>query len=247
LKAGHRGPILSVSRRGQLPRSHAATRPLVIAGDDIPLHAPMSTLFAWARSLARHATWQGGTWRDAVDGIRPHVRSIWRQLPVDERARFLRHAALWWDVHRHRMPPASEIIVSKTISAGQLILQRGAFLGAVRLADGRLAARIRAKGADAAGFVPAERIIDCRGIRRDPEPTASLLVANLLASGGARVDPLRIGLDVDTHCRVIDRNGHPSPRILAIGPASRAAFWEITAIPDIRDQVARLASDLAIR
>ena len=29
--------------------------------------------------------------------------------------------------------------------------------------------------------------------------------------------------------------------LFAIGPVSRAAFWEITAIPDIREQVAALA------
>lgn len=58
----------------------------------------------------------------------------------------------------------------------------------------------------------------------------------------ARIDPLRIGLDVSPDCRVIDRAGRPSPRLRAIGPTSRAAFWKITAIPDIREQTARLAA-----
>lgn len=65
-------------------------------------------------------------------------------------------------------------------------------------------------------------------------------IADLLSSGQARIDPLRISLDVTGDCEVIARNGVPSRRLYAIGPAARAAFWEITAIPDIRDQVARL-------
>jgi uncharacterized NAD(P)/FAD-binding protein YdhS len=43
---------------------------------------------------------------------------------------------------------------------------------------------------------------------------------------------------------VIAANGCASGRLYAVGPVSRAAFWEITAIPDIREQVAALAARL---
>ena len=59
------------------------------------------------------------------------------------------------------------------------------------------------------------------------------------------MDVLRVGLEVTGDCHLIDRDGHPSDRILAIGPVSRAAFWEITAIPDIRVQVAAVAARIA--
>jgi uncharacterized NAD(P)/FAD-binding protein YdhS len=49
---------------------------------------------------------------------------------------------------------------------------------------------------------------------------------------------LRIGIEVDAHCAVLDRDGRPSRRLFAIGPMSQAAFWEIVAVPDIRLQVA---------
>jgi uncharacterized NAD(P)/FAD-binding protein YdhS len=246
LKAGHRGEILSVSRRGQLPRAHQPTKPLPLSQSDIPLGAPISLMMAWARDLARRAEQQGGTWRDAVDGIRPHLRSIWQALPPVERARFLRHGATWWDVHRHRLPPASEQALRQALTSGQLILQRGAFRGALRAPDAGPLARIWLPGQKTEVLVAAACILDCRGIRRDPEANASPLVADLLARGRARVDPLRIGLDVDETCRILDRTARPSPRLFAIGPVSRTAFWEITAIPDIRDQVATLAAELAI-
>ncbi|GAB1478966.1 FAD/NAD(P)-binding protein [Paracoccaceae bacterium] len=245
LKSGHRGEILSLSRRGQLPRAHTATTPLSLSPGDIPLGAPMGRLLAWARGLAARAEQKGGTWRDAVDGIRPHVRSIWRALPAAERARFLRHAATWWDVHRHRMPPASEAEIRRALASGQLVLQRAAFLGAEAGGPQGRRLTLRPKGADAPVTLDAARVIDCRGIRRDPETHASPLMADLLARGHARIDPLRIGLDITGDCRVIDRAGSPSQRLYAIGPASRAAFWEITAIPDIREQAARLATGLA--
>jgi uncharacterized NAD(P)/FAD-binding protein YdhS len=43
---------------------------------------------------------------------------------------------------------------------------------------------------------------------------------------------------------VVDRSGRPSQRLFAIGPAARAAVWEITAIPEIRAQRAHLADRL---
>lgn len=244
LKAGHCGEILSVSRRGLLPRSHAPTAPLPIGLADVPLGAPVSALAGWIRGLARQAERRGGTWRDAVDGVRPHVKVIWRRLPPAERARFLRHAATWWDVHRHRIPPASDAVIHDAILAGQLRLQRGVFQRALRRPDGSLAARIVPLPGAAVLDIPAALIIDCRGIRRDPARHASQLLSRLLARGAARIDRLNVGLDVDLSCRLVGRKGDPSARLFAIGPASRAAFWEITAIPDIREQTTSLAADL---
>ncbi len=246
LRAGHTGPILSLSRRGLLPRDHTATKPMQLDNKHLPRGASASTLLAWARGLARAAVAQGGTWRDAVDGIRPHVATLWRGLPTPERARFLRHAATWWDVHRHRIPPQSQAAVHQAILDGQLTIRKAAFQDAVARPEGGFFAYIRPYGSTGSEAITAARIIDCRGIRRDPETNATPLVKSLLAQKAARIDPLRIGLEVDAQCRLIRQNGTASSRIHVIGPASRAAFWEITAIPDIREQVARLAAEVAV-
>ncbi|MDP3341884.1 FAD/NAD(P)-binding protein [Frigidibacter sp.] len=246
LKAGHRGEILCVSRRGQLPRTHRPTKPLALTLAEIPLGAPMTVLIGWARGLARQAEQQGGTWRDAVDGIRPHVKAIWRNLPLAERSRFLRHAATWWDVHRHRIPPASEATLQQAMATGQMRVMRGSFLRAERLPGGQAGARILPSGSATPLILPATLIFDCRGIRRDPARHASPLIADLLRRGSARVDPLNIGLDVGSSCRLLGKDDWASGKLFAIGPVSRAAFWEITAIPDIREQTSRLAAVLAL-
>lgn len=244
LSRGHKGEIVVMSRRSQLPRVHAQSQPLPIAADQLPLGAPVSVLMAWLRGLVRQAQAQGGTWRDAVDGLRPHLRAIWRALPEAERARFLRHAAPWWEVHRHRLPLESAAPINRALRTGRLRLVAGAFLGAGHDAQGRLVARWRPRGERQARDLPAARITDCRGIRRDPETNATPLIADLLGTGRARIDPLRLGLDVASDCAIIAADGRPDPRLRAIGPVSRAAFWEITAIPDIREQTAVLAADM---
>lgn len=246
LKAGHKGEILAVSRRTLLPRTHAPSSPLPIGLGDIPLGAPMSVLMDWLRCLARRAEQRGGTWRDAIDGVRPHIKSIWRSLPPVERARFLRHAATLWDVHRHRIPPASAAIIDGALSSGQLRLLRGAFQSASRAHNGTATMNIRTSGSGENTKLDAGIVFDCRGIRRDPARHASPLIAGLLASGAARIDPLNIGLDVDLSSRLISASGKASDRLFAIGPVSRAAFWEITAIPDIRDQTQKLAATLIV-
>jgi uncharacterized NAD(P)/FAD-binding protein YdhS len=63
----------------------------------------------------------------------------------------------------------------------------------------------------------------------------------------ARPDPLGIGIDVDDNCAIIDRAGRASEVLYGVGPLTRAAFWEIMAVPDIRVQCAELAAHLRAR
>lgn len=244
-KSGHRGEIIAVSRRGLLPRSHAPCHAMPIAENEVPLGAPISVLLGWVRGLADRATQQGGTWRDAIDGIRPYASAIWRALPREDRSRFLRHAVIWWDVHRHRIPPASDEIIRAARADGQLKLQRGKFVGTGASPDGDQVARVVCRETGEELAIPAGAIFDCRGRLSDSGRRRSSLMADLLDQGQARIDPLKIGLDVDLSCRVLNGQGEPSDRILAVGPASRSAFWEMTAMPDIRQQTARLAGELA--
>jgi uncharacterized NAD(P)/FAD-binding protein YdhS len=67
----------------------------------------------------------------------------------------------------------------------------------------------------------------------------------LLARGAARPDPLGIGLDIDEEYSLIDASSRRSNRVRAIGPLTRAAFWECIAIPDIRAQCGDLAELIA--
>ncbi len=60
----------------------------------------------------------------------------------------------------------------------------------------------------------------------------------------ASPDPLRLGLAVDLDSRLIDAAGQVHDDLVAIGPLTRSAFWESTAVPDIRVQVAEVAKRL---
>lgn len=240
LEAGHRGGMLAISRRGLIPRDHLEAPPRAVTlTNDVPVGEGPATLARWLRRIAADEVAAGGDWRGIVDAVRPEVQTLWRAMPEAGRRTFLRHGAVWWDVHRHRMPPSSRARLDEAVTGGLFRLQRARLR---ELGEG-WARLVQPGGAEVE--VATAAVIDCRGIRLDPERSASPLVAGLLASGQARIDPLRLGLDVTPQGAVIARDGTVSQTLHAAGPPSRAALWEITAIPDIREQVARLAASFA--
>jgi uncharacterized NAD(P)/FAD-binding protein YdhS len=54
-----------------------------------------------------------------------------------------------------------------------------------------------------------------------------------------------LGLGVTSNCALLHRDGGVSRRVFAVGPVTKGAFCEITAVPDIRRQCELLAEHLA--
>ena len=231
---GWTGRATAISRRGLLPRSHDATQAHPAAR--FPIDAPLSRRLKVFRT---HAAEIG--WGVAMDELRSINADLWSQLSDAERGRFLRHLRPWWDVHRHRI--ATD--VARRIEA--LIGQRRLHIRAGRLdrveTDGDAAVvHWRPRGASAPEAIPARVLIDCTGPGVDPTGMNDALTRNLLTVRQARPDERRLGLDVDAEGRVI---GPASDRLFILGPPSRAAFWEVVAVPDIRVRARDLADRLA--
>ncbi len=246
IDAGHYGKIIALSRRGLQPQVHRRVAPLRFDAADVPYGASLVYVWRWFRAELRRAEKQGGDWRAAIDGLRPHTQAIWRRLPLDSRKRFLDHARPWWDVHRHRMAPEIDARIQAAIAKGQLEIVAGKISKVEPTETGALA-HYRRRGATEIETVEVSRIIECKGVISDPSATRNPLVRSLLDQGLARPDPLHIGLDVNADCALVDASGKASQRLLAVGPVTRAAFWEILAIPDIRVQAAAIAARISAR
>ena len=240
LDAGQKGPIYALSRHALLPQRHAFTKPLKLSAADIPIGSSLAYMTHWLRLTIRIHQAAGGDWRDVIDGLRPHTQVLWRHLPDESRRRFLRHASSMWDTHRHRMPPSSAARIAEAKATGLLQIIRGRFKDARRTERGTVVT-YRPSGSTKLALLEASRAIDCRGFRRLILPTQNRLVQSMLDGGLARMDRLNLGLDFDEDNVLIDGNGCAVPRIFGIGPITRGARWEITAVPDIREQAARLA------
>jgi uncharacterized NAD(P)/FAD-binding protein YdhS len=244
LRNGHRGPIIAMSRRGLLAKAHRRVDAQRIDEADVPFGAGITKLLRWLRGRVERTTADGGDWRSVIDGLRPYTQRLWHELPQASKRRFLEHARAWWDVHRHRMAPEVEARVTQAIYAGQLTLMAAKVISVAPNDDGALI-HYRRRGDTRILNTQVGAVVDCTGIVKDPRATPNPAVRRLFERGLARVDPLCIGIETAPDCAIIGHDGTTSRRLYAVGPLTRAAFWEIIAIPDIRNQCAALATLLA--
>jgi uncharacterized NAD(P)/FAD-binding protein YdhS len=241
LDQAHHGPIHAISRRGLLPRRHGEAPPqppLPLAEIDC---SSVTAMLHAVRQAVRRAGGEVHAWRSVVDALRPHTQQIWQGLSTAEKRRFLRHLRPWWDVHRHRMAPAVADVIDGAIRRRQLKLQ-AARLQAMAPDRQGVTVTLKKRGSHQPEHLRVARVIDCSGAQCDYARIDSPLVRELLSQGMARPDPLNLGLDVTADSAVINRWGVPSRQLYALGPVTRGLFWEITSVPDIREQCWKVAS-----
>lgn len=242
LDQGHKGPIYSISRRGLQSNRHAAVPPPAL--EPAPYPTTVLALTRHLRQRAREAIRQGSSWQPVIDEMRPFTVDIWTALSETEKRRFLRHARVFWDVHRHRA--ASE--VGGRIDAAKARGQLRFLMGRMRdytVRDGLVEATYLPRGQAKVASVEVARVINCAGLGLDYQRIEDPLTRSLLDNGTVRPDPLRLGLDVTRNCALINQDGAISRRLYAVGPVTKGIFWEMIAVPDLRRQTARLAEYLA--
>lgn len=236
---GFHGPIIALSRRGLLPHRHEAVRQAWPVPDFSPdQRATTCGLLRAIRVPQRAAQEQGIGWRAVIDSLRPVTASLWRGLPPEEQARFLRHLRPYWDIHRHRMAPPAATELGELRSDGSLRILRGRILN-IRSEEGRAQVTIATHraGQETLGV---QRVIYATGLQ---ETCGGGLAGGLLADGFARHGSCGLGLEVNEELAVPDIYGHYQ-RLWALGPLVRGMFWECVAVPDIRVQAMRLAQSV---
>ena len=226
---GYGGRIVAISRRGLIPRAHADFEPAGIEKDQLP--GGLRSMFRWLRKRSAEVGW-----RAAVDSLRPHSHPLWQGLSHDEQRRFLRHTRPWWDVHRHRIAPEVADIVARMVADGQLEIVAGRIESA-RDTDAGIEVAYRRRGASHSRSETFAYAFNCTGplhsIARSKDP----LLRSLLDAGLVQPDHLGIGVEISDDCRAGDR-------LWAMGPLTKGRYWEIIAVPDIREQAAAVAADI---
>ena len=236
--------VTAVSRHALLPRVHRGMP--APGGDSVWLPAlagPPGPVrlgdLIWQVRAAM--TSRPEQWQDVIDALRPEVPSLWQRLsPADQRV-FLRHVARYWEVHRHRMPPATAQRITALRIAGRLRVLPARVTGVTEDA-GQLRVSVAAGGA--VSQLAAGWLINATGPGTDITATPDPLLRDLLSRGQARPDRHRLGIDASPDGAVLDSAGTPSATLFTLGPTLRGLRYETTAIPEIRDQAAALAGQL---
>ena len=233
---GWKGNATALSRRGLKPRAHEATPDTPATPTGMLKLAPASRRLAEARRMANESGW-----RSVMEGLRPITADLWAAADSDLRARFVRHLRPWWDVHRHRIADSIAASLEALEAAGRLTIVAGRVR---RIDQGETGVTLdwRPRRGPEQPPITGHWLIDCTGPGHDPAKDA--LTGPLIASGRARLDDLRLGLDLDAQGRVLNADGVPDDRLLVLGPPARAAFWETIAVPDIRKRIEDVAATL---
>ncbi|MEU4269969.1 FAD/NAD(P)-binding protein [Streptomyces sp. NPDC026092] len=227
--------VHALSRSGLLPRPHAvAPLPPVPPPPGLtalPLHRLRTALRRhFAASMRDH-----GDWRPALDGLRPVIGALWQGLTDEERAEFLERDATRWNVHRHRMAPATAEAIARARAAHRLRIHAGRITAAQPLDDGR----IRVGLADGRELTVAW-VVDCTGPGLRLDAAADPLWGSLVDGGLAAPGPLGIGVATDAG-RLRDAGGATHRPLFTLGASRRGELWETTAIPEIRAQAREIA------
>ncbi|TCU30475.1 putative NAD(P)/FAD-binding protein YdhS [Rhizobium azibense] len=235
---GHRGRIDVLSRRGLAPLGHARTPPAPLPIDVQALPGTISDILKSLRAKSREAA----DWRAVMDGLRPVTGALWQRLSSEERARFLRHALPWWNIHRHRVAPDVFDRFEKLVSEATVRFHAG-FLKSLAAEEDRLLAKYRVRATREFAGIRADWLVNCTGMERAGISHSPLLKEmsriQLIAP-----DSLGIGIQVDAASEVVVPSRISPARLFAVGALTAGQFWEITAVPDIRVQAKAVVEEI---
>jgi uncharacterized NAD(P)/FAD-binding protein YdhS len=165
-------------------------------------------------------------WFDVIDSLRPYTISLWALLPDNEKAKARRHYGSLWNHHRHRMAPESAKILHDDMRLKNIA-------GRVDVTGGVI--KITPKDAAAFTLGDGAIVVQCAGPNYGAMVDDALLLSRLVAQNFAQIGPMGWGIKA-AHLPALDGEG-----LFALGTPLIGAWWETTAVPDLRGQAAAVS------
>jgi uncharacterized NAD(P)/FAD-binding protein YdhS len=240
---GHRGPISAISRHGLIPRPHAG---FSTTFDLFRNEPPPDTAVGLLRLLRQRivdAQESGETWHVVIDALRFHLAHYWPKLPLVERKKIARHLRTWWDVHRFRIAPQVDDLMTKGRAEGWLSIDAGR-VHSIGVEGDRLSLAWTQKGGRQRTST-FDAIVNCTGPDGDIGRSPNKMLRSAVDAGHIRPDAFRTGIDVDEYGRVSAGDGSIRPGLWAAGPLARAVVGEATGVPEASGHARVVADSLA--
>lgn len=210
-----------LSRHGLFPLTHVSSEAI----HRFPNLTGMSPLqiFEVVRSLKGLYNWQ-----QIADEIRKQNRGIWTCWSAREKKQFIRWIKPYWEIMRHRLPGAIHTMLQDDLSAGKARLKAGKVRNISRDTH-KLNVDLKVKKA---------------GVEQ-------LTFDHIVLATGASINQ-DLFRDKKVPGIKFSSNGFgyinvSAPNVWFAGPSSKATYWEITAIPDIRIQAAEIIDNISER
>lgn len=233
-------PVHALSRGGRLPWAHPVS-PLPAAVCTARLKGlSLPELRTAIRQHIARVTRSHGDWRPAVDGLRAITAELWASLTAEERAEFMERDASSWNVHRHRMPPATAEAVGHMRRIRRLRTYAGLIASVSRRADGSLTVTVSVHDGSERRALTVGWVVDCTGWGRRTSDTTDPLWRSLLDDGAAVHGPLGMGVATEDG-RLRNADGNAARPHWTLGAPRLGELWETTAVPEIRVQAEAVA------
>jgi uncharacterized NAD(P)/FAD-binding protein YdhS len=254
-RAGHRGKIVAVSRRGLRPQPHTDNLSVFEGDFTSPPVTQAAALSRRVRRAVIEAARDGLPWQIVLNRVHEQGQPIWQNLSAPARRRLLRHLRPYWDTHRFRIAPQVHETIEKLVAYGMLDI-RAASVKAnygtldIRAAPPRNSATSHAITVDLRPrHTPewAPETFDAVILATGPAHavTADPLLSSLNANGLVQADALGLGIAVDRLGRAISHRNKPDPRLFVASPLARGTFGELMGISDLSAYAEKIAGRIA--
>jgi uncharacterized NAD(P)/FAD-binding protein YdhS len=245
-KSNHTGEITMLSRRGLLPIPHRVSRGSTHSHPELILELTQKVpdILGYFRTIRSYISSNPEmNWRDVIAAIRPITPKLWLNLPDKERRRFLRHLQPYWDVHRHRVAPATYEVFDASLKVKKIRTLAGRLHCAEEIASGAKVS-VRLRGEQHLTDMTFNYIINCTGPNSNPSLINEELIKNLVLENLISIDAYGLGINVTQDLAVIDQTGNASSWLSYVGPMLKANLWEATAVPELRIHASEVAKKI---
>lgn len=234
----HQGPIYALSRHGLLPLPHS-DHDGVYAMELEHLSTPVRSLIKHLRQMAKLHTGSGGNWRSVINELRRHLPALWQQASLRDKKIFFRHILPYWNIHRHRVHPQLDQLLTDLSKSGQL-----------KVIGGRIVSvekdhvNVRLRHTDVTTKLDIKWLINCMGPSLHLTSSHAPLVSCLSDRNEASFDALNLGFVTNAQGAIETPAGTTSSLLYSLGPPTKGTTWECMAVPGIRKQISMLAEAL---
>lgn len=239
--------VIIFSRRGLLPKSHELDPNPRIPNKNPSylknLKPKILSYFQTLRSTIKKYKNDKINWRDILTELRPHTPSIFGLLPENEKKKFLNKIVPYWDIHRHRLPPETNLKLKELFNSKQVDKIAG-HLEELIVKEDMLQVKIKLKKTNDIRDFLVDSFIDCSGPDYNLDKITSPLIKQLYKTGQIQPDNLRLGIKINETYQPINSNNHFNNNLYYIGPMLRAKYWEAIAIPELSQHCQHLATNI---
>jgi uncharacterized NAD(P)/FAD-binding protein YdhS len=236
LNSKWKGKITCLSGSAQLPRPHP------LAYDAAKLKAPDRRRYLGARlsgvmqSLRRDVKENEQDWPYVIDSLRPLIQEIWKGFSPRDRLRLSQKYFNLWNVHRHRCDATIRRQIDDAAAGGVFTMVKARCTGFTPVQGGVDVATERN------GKAVTERydiVFKCFGINY--AVANNPLLTTLLNKGMLKSAGNPYGIAADANFRACYG---PSGTIYALGTPLFGQLFETTAVPELREQAAKIADEI---